>query len=50
FKKKETEWHDLARLADLSGHRAYAHRQATMWRGLKEYAEDIFRRVQMEVQ
>ncbi|TBU55175.1 hypothetical protein BD310DRAFT_826463 [Dichomitus squalens] len=50
FKKKETEWRDLARSADLSGHRAYAHRQAAMWRGLKEYAEDIFRCVQMEVQ
>ncbi|TBU22471.1 hypothetical protein BD311DRAFT_676027, partial [Dichomitus squalens] len=50
FKKKETEWCDLAQSADLSGHRAYAHHQAAMWRGLKEYAEDIFRCVQMEVQ
>ena len=45
--KKVTDWESLALAAEHPGHRAYAHRQAAVWRGLRDHSAKMFSRVRV---
>lgn len=42
LEKKVKDWEGLALAAEHPGHRAYAHHQAAVWRGLRNHTSRMF--------
>ena len=42
FENRVAQWELLATSLELPGHRAYAYKQAAVWRGLRDHASKMF--------